>query len=132
MTISEQQRDAFKEFEKTSWSKQAEHYDVFAGQMTRHAVNGLLDAVRVRAGTKLLDVATGPGYVAAEAMRRGANAIGLDITENMLTEARRRFPGTSFEIGDAEKIRYAAASFDAAGCASGLLPFPPPATPPSA
>jgi len=126
MTISEQQRDAFKEFEKTSWSKQAEHYDVFAGQMTRRAVNGLLDAVRVRAGTKLLDVATGPGYVAAEATRRGADAIGLDITENMLTEARRRFPGTSFEIGDAEKIRYADASFDAVVCAFGMLHFPRP------
>jgi hypothetical protein len=34
MTISEQQRDAFKEFEKTSWSKQAEHYDVLCSDVS--------------------------------------------------------------------------------------------------
>jgi len=77
MTISEQQRDAFKEFEKATWNKQAENYDVFAGQMTRRAVDGLLDAVGVNPGTRLLDVATGPGYVAAEATRRGAEAIAV-------------------------------------------------------
>ena len=94
--------------------------------MTRHAVDGLLDAVQVRPGTKLLDVATGPGYVAAEATQRGAEAIGADIVENMLTEARRRYPDTKFEIGDAEQLRYADASFDAVVCAFGMLHFPRP------
>ena len=126
MTISEQQRDAFKEFEKTTWNRQAEHYDAFAGQMTRHAVDRLLDAVQVSAQTKLLDVATGPGYVAAKATTRGADAIGVDITENMVAEARRRFPGTTFEIGDAETLGYADASFDAVVCAFGMLHFPRP------
>src|SRR5262249_2582465 len=105
MTISEQQRDAFKEFEKTTWNRQAEHYDAFAGQMTHHAIDRLLNAVQVSSRTKLLDVATGPGYVAAKATTRGADAIGVDITENMVAEARRRFPGTTFEIGDAETSR---------------------------
>jgi hypothetical protein len=34
MTISEPQSQAFKEFERTGWAKQAEHYDAFVGQMT--------------------------------------------------------------------------------------------------
>jgi ubiquinone/menaquinone biosynthesis C-methylase UbiE len=126
MTISEQQSEAFKEFERTGWSKQAEHYDSFVGEMTRQAVDGLLSAVGTRAGSKLLDVASGPGYVAAEAARRGFDATGSDIGEDMVAEARRRFPGVQFEESDAEKLRYPDSSFDAVTCAFGMLHFPRP------
>jgi ubiquinone/menaquinone biosynthesis C-methylase UbiE len=126
MTISEQQSEAFKEFERTGWGKQAEHYDTFVGEMTRQAVDGLLSAVVARAGAKLLDVASGPGYVAAEAARRGFDATGSDIGKDMVAEARRRFPGVPFEVSDAEKLRYADTSFDAVTCAFGMLHFPRP------
>jgi ubiquinone/menaquinone biosynthesis C-methylase UbiE len=126
MTISEQQSQAFKEFERTGWAKQAEHYDSLVGQMTRQVLDALLAAVTARPGAKLLDVATGPGYVAGEATRRGLDAIGTDIAENMLNEARRRFAEAKFEIGDAERLRYADASFDAVTCAFGMLHFPRP------
>src|SRR3979409_2504678 len=102
MTISEQQSQAFKEFERTGWGKQAVHYDSLVGQMTQQAVDALLAAINVRPGTKLLDVASGPGYVAAEATRRGADAIGTDIATDMIDEAQRRFAGTKFEVADAE------------------------------
>jgi ubiquinone/menaquinone biosynthesis C-methylase UbiE len=126
MTISEQQSQAFKEFERTGWGKQAVHYDSLVGQMTQQAVDALLAAINVRPGTKLLDVASGPGYVAAEATRRGADAIGTDIATDMIDEAQRRFAGTKFEVADAEHLRYADASFDAVTCAFGMLHFPRP------
>src|SRR6478609_2643355 len=90
MTINEQQSQAFKEFERTGWGKQAEHYDSLVGEMTRQAVDGLLAAANARSGIKLLDVASGPGYVAAEAARRKLDVVGTDIAENMVAEARRR------------------------------------------
>lgn len=126
MTTSEQERQAFKEFEKTGWNRQAEHYDSFAGQMTRQAVDALLKAADVKPGAKLLDIATGPGYVAAEAARRGVDALGVDISEEMAAEARQRFPGIQVEIGDAESLRFAEASFDCVVCAFGMLHFPRP------
>ena len=126
MTISEQQSQAFKEFERIGWAKQAEHYDSLVGQMTRQAVDALLAAVDVRSGAKLLDVASGPGYVAAEATRRGLDAIGTDIAGNMVDEARRRFTKAKFDIADAENLSYADASFDAVTCAFGMLHFPRP------
>lgn len=126
MTISEQQSQAFKEFERIGWAKQAEHYDSLVGQMTRQAVDALLAAVDVRSGAKLLDVASGPGYVAAEATRRGLDAIGTDIAGNMVDEARRRFTKVKFDIADAENLSYADASFDAVTCAFGMLHFPRP------
>lgn len=126
MTISEQQSQAFKEFERIGWAKQAEYYDSLVGQMTRQAVDGLLAAVDARSGAKLLDVASGPGYVAAEATRRGLDAIGTDIAGDMVDEARRRFTKAKFDIADAENLSYADASFDAVTCAFGMLHFPRP------
>jgi ubiquinone/menaquinone biosynthesis C-methylase UbiE len=126
MKISEQQKRAFKEFERAGWGKQAEHYDSFVGQMTRQAVAPLLAAVNAKSGARLLDVACGPGYVAAEATRRGLDAVGADIADEMVREARRRFPGTDFEIADAENLQYGDASFDAVTCAFGMLHFPQP------
>ena len=126
MTINEQQSQAFKEFERIGWGKQAEHYDSLVGEMTRQAVDGLLAAANARSGIKLLDVASGPGYVAAEAARRKLDVTGTDIAENMVAEARRRFAGVQFEIADAENLRYADNSFDAVTCAFGMLHFPRP------
>jgi len=126
MTISDQESQAFKEFERNGWAKQAEHYDDLVGQMTRQTVDAMLSAVDMRLGTRLLDVASGPGYVAAEAARRGAEATGTDITYDMVAEARRRFVGTKYEIADAEHLHYSDASFDAVTCAFGMLHFPRP------
>jgi ubiquinone/menaquinone biosynthesis C-methylase UbiE len=126
MTVTEQQSRTFKEFERAGWSQQAEHYDSLVGQMTRQAVDTLLAAVNPRPGAKLLDVASGPGYVAAEAARRGLDAIGADIADNMVNEARRRFAGVRFDIADAEDLQYADLSFDAVTCAFGMLHFPRP------
>ena len=126
MTISEQQSQAFKHFEKTGWAKQAGHYDSLVGQVTSQAVEALLAAVNARSGVKLLDVASGPGYVAAAATRLGLEATGSDIAENMVSEARRRFAGTPYDIQDAEHLGYADASFDAVTCAFGMLHFPRP------
>ena len=126
MTISEQQIQAFKEFERAGWGKRAQHYDSLVGQMTTQAVDALLAAVNARSGAKLLDVASGPGYVAAEAASRGLDAIGTDIAEDMVKEARRRFAGAKFDEADAEHLHYADTSFDAVTCAFGMLHFPRP------
>jgi len=52
MTINEQQSQAFKEFERTGWAKQAEHYDSLVGEMTRQAVAALLAAANARSGSR--------------------------------------------------------------------------------
>lgn len=112
---------SFKELERKGWSAKAEDYDSFAGQITQGAVETLLDAAGARAGVDVLDVACGPGYVAAAAARRGARAVGIDFSANMVAEARRRFPGVAFLEGDAEHLAFEPESFDAVVCAFGLL-----------
>ena len=111
----------FKEFERQGWGAKANDYDAFAGQITVGAVAPLLDAAGVGAGMRVVDVACGPGYVAAGAAARGAQAIGVDFASDMVAKARRRYPQIEFREGDAENLALEAASFDAAACAFGLL-----------
>jgi len=40
--------------------------------------------VHLRPGTRLLDVATGPGVLAAEVAKRGARAVGIDLSPQMI------------------------------------------------
>lgn len=126
MTISHSDYSAFADFEKEAWVKLPAHYDTMVGPMTRQAVNAILDALDIRSGTALLDVATGPGYVAAEALRRGADPLGIDFAPDMIAEARRMFPVLKVEQGDAENLGFPDDSFDAVSCAFGLLHFPRP------
>ncbi len=72
---------------------------------------------RVDAGPRdlVLDVATGTGAVARELIRRkGCTLVGLDQSQEMLAEARRRLgPGVELVQGSAESLPFESESFDA-------------------
>jgi SAM-dependent methyltransferase len=106
--------NAFDAFERTAWAtNDASAYERLFGPITNHPIEALLDAARVGAGTRLLDVATGPGYVAARAAARGAIATGVDRSEQMLAIARARHPELTFVDGNAEALELADGQFDA-------------------
>ncbi len=105
--------EEFKRFEAEGWGRKAESYASLTGALTTRAVEPLLDAAGVGAGQRVLDVATGPGYVAAAALERGAEPVGIDIAEGMIEVARRENPGIEFVLGDAEQMPLGAEEFDA-------------------
>src|SRR5206468_613969 len=57
----------FKAFEVAGWSAEGKalRYDALAGRLTRAVVEPLLDALDVRVNERFIDVATGPGHLAA-------------------------------------------------------------------
>ncbi|GIH06332.1 methyltransferase [Rhizocola hellebori] len=103
---------AFNAFEAQGWERIGAGYETFIGRVTRRTTVPLLDAAQVRAGSRVLDVATGPGHVAAEAAGRGATVTGVDVASSMVELARHTYPGLAFEHGDAEALPFAAGSFD--------------------
>jgi SAM-dependent methyltransferase len=105
--------DAFNAFEAAGWQEKAAGYEDFFAPITARVVEPLLDAAGVGEGTRLLDVATGPGVVAGAAARRGAAVVGVDIAPAMLALARRRFPGLDFREADAERLPFPDAAFEA-------------------
>jgi SAM-dependent methyltransferase len=112
---------AFREFEQAGWQRVVAAYRDAWGDLTSQAIEPLLDAVRTGPGVRVLDVATGPGYVAGAAARRNAEVVGIDFSAAMLAEARRREPAVDFREGDAEALPFPDASFDAVVMSFGLL-----------
>src|SRR2546429_152278 len=94
--------------------------------VTTRAIDPLLRAVCAESDFKLLDVATGPGSLAAEAARRGVRCTGVDLSSGMIQLARKSNPGIDFRVADVEHLPFADGSFDAVVCNFGLGHFPYP------
>ena len=114
----------FREFERAAHDRIASSYEAFFVPITANAATPLLDAVQASAGTRLLDIATGPGVVAARAARRGARVTGIDISPQMVALAARISPDCTFLEADVASLPFEPSSFDAVVCAFGIGHFP--------
>jgi SAM-dependent methyltransferase len=112
---------AFHDFEQSGWQRASEYYSYTFGTLTCQTAEPLLDAAGVTGGLRVLDVATGPGYVAGLAAARGANVIAVDFSPLMVGDARKRHPDLDVREGDAEALSFAAGTFDAVVMNFGLL-----------
>jgi SAM-dependent methyltransferase len=113
MSQSQFDLEAFRNFERTTHDRLAEsYYDAFSA-VTNRAIEPLLKAAHVGNGTRLLDVATGPGTLAAKAAERGARVIGIDIAPAMIELAHMLHPHLDFREGSAEELPLDSSSFDA-------------------
>jgi SAM-dependent methyltransferase len=114
----------FRDFERTAHDRIASSYQAFFAPITANAATPLLDAVHASAGTRLLDVATGPGVVAAHAACRGARVTGIDISPQMVVLAKRISPDCTFLEADVASLPFEPSTFDAVVCAFGIGHFP--------
>ena len=81
------------------------------------------DLARVGVGSMALDVATGTGDLALALQRRGAEVTGLDFSQEMLTLAREKGPGITWQTGNALELPFADDEFDAATVGFGARNF---------
>jgi len=112
---------AFRQFEHEGWQEVASRYHGGFAAVTVQSVEALLNAAHVKSGTRMLDVACGPGYAAAAAAARGAIPVGLDFSSEMVEEARGRYPNLDFRAGDAEQLPFENPEFDAVVLNFGIL-----------
>ena len=112
--------ETFKQQQQTAWNEKASAYDLHLGKITAGFADRLLDAADISEGMQVLDVATGPGYVAGGAHARGAIATGIDISGAMIAQARHRYPDALFYEGDAESLIFPDRFFEAVLCPFGL------------
>jgi SAM-dependent methyltransferase len=119
---------AFTRFEHDGWSRAAPGYHRFFSPVTAQVVEPLLDAAHVATGATVLDLATGPGGLAARAAGRGASVIGVDIAESVVALAARLHSGwprptscgTAYWTGPCAPPRGSAANHPTYGGGSGL------------
>ena len=113
--------EKFRAFEHSGWEEIPSGYHQAFGSLTTQAIKPLLNAVRVKKGMKVVDIASGPGYVAAAAAKRGATVAGVDFSRAMVAQAQRLHPGIDFREGDAENLPFGTGLFDAAVMNFGIL-----------
>jgi SAM-dependent methyltransferase len=119
---------SFREFELAGWENAGvvAKYHEHISAVTTQSVEALLDAAGIRRGSRVLDVATGAGYLAGAAAQRGADAIGVDFSAAQVQMARDRYPAVRFERADAEALPFDPQSFHAVVNAFGMCHFPNP------
>lgn len=126
MTETSIDADAFRNFERSAHDRNAESYNSAFAAVTDRAIEPLLDAARVGPGSRLLDVASGPGRLAAKAAARGARVTAVDLAPAMVMLARKQYPDVDFREGSVERLPFADGLFDAITCGFGVGHFAEP------
>ncbi len=96
-------------------------YDIVAGRFIRGSDGAILARANVGPGDRVLDVGTGPGYLALVASRlvgpEGA-AVGIDASPEMIDRARSRAARegsrAEYRVAFAESLPFEDGSFDVA------------------
>jgi SAM-dependent methyltransferase len=90
----------------------------------------MVQAADLRAGDRVLDVATGSGNAALAAARCGCEVTGIDYVPGLLERGRVRAAAeglqVTFQEGDAEDLAFPDASFDAVVSSLGVMFAPRP------
>ncbi len=116
--------DTIKEAMRGMWG--SIDYSVYANRTPTPLMSErLCESIDLRAGQRVLDVATGSGNTAVAAARRWCTVIGIDYVSMVLDRARAIAESQSvpvtFQQGDAENLEIADASFDAVISTLGVM-----------
>lgn len=105
---------AVKQRQQAMWA--TGDFSVVAARIV-YAAEMLAENAELRAGWRVLDVATGSGNAAIAAARRGCEVVGVDYVPALLERGRLRAQAEHLDVefreGDAEALPFADASFDA-------------------
>jgi SAM-dependent methyltransferase len=107
-----------------TWGSGGRNYDRISHSIA-DAIEHAVARLAPHSGERVLDVATGTGWAARLAAARGATVDGLDLHADLIdaakalaAEAKLRI---GFQVGDAEALPFADASFDAAISTFGVM-----------
>lgn len=124
---------SYKEELKKLWSEKAQTYhEKYASKKVGpfKSLEELLNAAKLRKGDRVLDVATGTGVVANEAIKRVGNdgkVVGMDLSPGPLEIAKRtagNAKNLQFLEMDAEELKFPDGSFDVVLSEFALMFFP--------
>ncbi|MFI5383859.1 MAG: class I SAM-dependent methyltransferase, partial [Methanosarcina thermophila] len=109
-----------KKIIQSYWDYRSESYNNGVIENSKEGRNDwkamLLKAIEGKKGLKVLDIGTGPGFLALLFAEMGNEVTAVDLSNNMLEKARRNALKRSLKIdflqGDAENLQLPDAYFD--------------------
>lgn len=66
----------------------------------------LVELLAPQSGERILDLGCGTGHLTAQIAHKGATVVGMDRSEEMLTQARQAYPHLEFVSGDARSFTF--------------------------
>jgi len=66
----------------------------------------LLDLLEAKKGERILDLGCGTGDLAWKLYELGVDVVGIDKSENMINQAKAKYPGLTFEVKDVLNLGY--------------------------
>ncbi len=103
------------------FSTNADSYRVSSYHSNAPDLDALRDAAQLRGTERVLDIGTGTGHTALAVAPGADHVIGIDLTPQMLDQARqlaeeRQISNVTFEEGNAQQLAYEDDSFDVVTC----------------
>jgi len=87
-------------------------------------LNDFVTLVKKSGGKKILDLGCGSGIQSKQLFQAGLEVIGLDLSPEMIREAKKKVPKAKFIIGDMTKMVFPRESFDGVFAQASLLHIP--------
>lgn len=116
----------FKQVERAGYNLIAARYSA-ASSLRARLHTAMLDAANLAVGQRVLDLASGPGILAAAALPRVAphgRVVASDLAEAMLVESYKLHPEILHAVADGERLPFSDGCFDRVLCGLGLMFFP--------
>ena len=106
---------------RESFTTQAKAFASNPWVTNEERIRRLVASARLKGNERVLDIATGPGYIAEAFARAAREVIGVDLTAAMLAIAEERtkergISNVSFRIGDVQKLPFEDEQFDVVVC----------------
>jgi trans-aconitate methyltransferase len=100
---AEAQGEAMPTVTEQAWNPT--HYDR-AGAFVPKLGADLIELLAPRPGERVLDLGAGTGDLTQALAAAGARPLGLDASQEMVSEAQRKHPSLSFVVGDGQQLRF--------------------------
>ena len=108
-----------KRSSQEQFDKQAAHYNAQWNAWSEDSLRWLIEHARPQPSDEVLDVATGTGFTAFAFAPLAQRVTGVDVSEGMLAEARKKAAGIrniAFEKAAAESLPFRGETFDIVTC----------------
>ena len=122
MTATTVDFEAIKQVQQGTWA--SGNFSAVANRI-HYAAEQLAESAQLRAGWRVLDVATGSGNAAIAAARSGTSVVGVDYVPALLADGRARAAAEGLDVefreGDAEHLPVETGEFDAVLSTYGVM-----------